>query len=294
MEAGTAIAILTCHNRREKTLACLEALEAQRLPRGVSLSVVLTDDNSTDGTTDAVRKLFPEVKILRGDGTLYWNGGMRLAFAEGMKCDPAFYWWLNDDTDLEPDALARLLQTYHALAASGVPDPIVVGSMKDPTTGVLTYGGMVRSARWHPFRFQQVEPGDEPIRCDAMNGNCVLISRSVVRKVGNLDPVFTQGRGDYDYALRAWKAGCSVWVAPGNFGTCERDLQVETMPGRKRRLNERIRMLSDPKGLPWREWYVFSRRHGGAFWLLFLVSPYVRAICCSRHPIFGRIDIPAQ
>ncbi|WP_333410708.1 hypothetical protein [Microcoleus sp. LAD1_D5] len=47
---GTRIAVLlTCFNRKQKTLACLEALFNQTLPADTSLTTYLVDDASTDG-----------------------------------------------------------------------------------------------------------------------------------------------------------------------------------------------------------------------------------------------------
>ena len=40
--------LITCHNRRVMTLACLDALVANRLPSAVTLAVILVDDGSTD------------------------------------------------------------------------------------------------------------------------------------------------------------------------------------------------------------------------------------------------------
>jgi GT2 family glycosyltransferase len=47
---GTRIAVLlTCFNRKQKTLACLEALFNQTLPADTSLTTYLVDEASTDG-----------------------------------------------------------------------------------------------------------------------------------------------------------------------------------------------------------------------------------------------------
>jgi GT2 family glycosyltransferase len=56
--------------------------------------------------------------------------------------------------------------------------------------------------------------------CDTMHGKCVLIPRSVVQIVGNLDPAFVHYIGDWDYGLRTRQEGCTVWIAPGYLGTC--------------------------------------------------------------------------
>jgi len=74
---GTTIAVLlTCLNRKHKTFACLETLFSQVLPANVDISAYIVDDASTDGTSDAVRQTYPQVKIFSGDGNLFGNGGM--------------------------------------------------------------------------------------------------------------------------------------------------------------------------------------------------------------------------
>ena len=56
MSIKTVAVLLTCFNRKEKTLASLvrlfEAKEAYN--SNLNLSIFLTDDGSTDGTGDAV------------------------------------------------------------------------------------------------------------------------------------------------------------------------------------------------------------------------------------------------
>ena len=73
-------ALITCHNRKSKTIACLERLFQQALPLGVLLKVYLVDDGSTDGTAEAVREKFPSVSVISADGSLFWCRGMRLAW----------------------------------------------------------------------------------------------------------------------------------------------------------------------------------------------------------------------
>src|SRR5579875_4150500 len=86
--------LMTCFNRREQTLRCLQHLFAQTALTQISLHVVLLDDASTDGTAEAVREAFPDVQLMRGTGQLYWNRGMRMAFAEALRRGFDFYLWL--------------------------------------------------------------------------------------------------------------------------------------------------------------------------------------------------------
>ena len=271
----TKLAVLiTCYNRRNTTLVCLQTLYKQ----DVAFDVYLVDDGSSDGTSGAVKVSYPNVKILQGDGNLFWVGGMRLAFAEALKKGYDYYLWLNDDTLLEPDALPNLLDTHQSLAKSGCPNSIIVGSVRDPVTGKLTYGGRVRltSRFWH--KFESLEPSQEPKECDTMQGNIVLISHSVAEIVGNLDAIFIHGMGDLDYGLRARKLGCSVWIAPGYVGSCSQNSVKGSWADTNLPLFERLKKTLQPKGFPLKPWFVYAKRHKGPLWFIQWTFPYLRAV----------------
>jgi GT2 family glycosyltransferase len=277
-------ALLTCHNRRETTLASLRRLCEQQLPERVDLSVFLVDDGSTDGTSAAVCKEFPQVRVLAGDGSLFWAGGMRRAFDEALKEDFDYYFWLNDDSLLNPDALACMITTERNLSARGAARSIIAGSLCDPDTGSLTYGGVVRTSRIHPIKYRVLAPSSQPLRCDTLNGNAVLISRSVARTVGNIREGFTHTLGDFDYGLRAGKLGCSVWIVPGFVGTCRRNKIESTWRDSQLTLRERLLKMQSVKGLPPREYRSFVHAHGGILWPLFWLSPYFRVVLQSLLP----------
>lgn len=248
----------------------------QRLPDGVTVQAYLLDDGSTDGTSEAVKTRYPQVHLLQGDGFLFWNRGMRRAFAAALEGGYDYYLWLNDDTLLYPEALESLLRTHHRVARLGGEASIVVGSTCDPDTGQHTYGGLRRESWLRPLHFTPVEPGREPRQCDTMNGNCVLIPREVAEVVGNLDPAFTHSMGDIDYGFRAQEACCRIWIAPGYAGNCPRNSLRGSWRDAKLNFRSRLDKLLGPKGLPPREWGVFVRRHAGPLWVAYWTLPYVR------------------
>ncbi len=286
MNCDRLAALLTCHNRKPITLTGLSALFNQELPDGVMVDVYLVDDGSTDGTTAAVTESYPQVKILQGDGSLFWNGGTRKAFAEAINHDYDYYLWLNNDTFLYPNALSNLLETYRSLLKRGERRAIIAGSTCDPKTKTLTYGGVVRRSRWRPLKFDLVEPGEQVKHCDTMNGNCVLIPREVVQVVGNLELAFTHYAGDWDYGLRAGQQGCTVWIAPGYVGTCSQNYQPGSEADLPVNLGDGLKKIGQPKGLPVREqvlhpigeWKVFAQRHGGLLWPIYWLIPYRRLL----------------
>jgi len=204
---------------------------------------------------------------------------MRAAFGAAIKDGHDFYLWLNDDVDLYDGFLAKLVATYDTVTEQTSPLNIIVGAVKDPTSGEMSYSGFVRSSRWHPLKFSRLLPDPEqPLECETINGNCVLIPNGIVQKIGNLDPVYIQQAGDMDYGFKARKMGARIWIGPGYVGECE--------PNRKRllwgnpdlTLRERLKLVNTPHGLPFRVYFHFARQHGGWAWPVFAVSPYLKAL----------------
>lgn len=265
--------VMAVFNRRSSTLRCLESLHHQTGIDSVSVDVFVVDDASTDGTAEAVAEQFPAVRLIPGTGQLYWNNGMRLGLEEAYRSRYDYYCWLNDDVELDSDAVHRMLAAAEAMQGVDGWPGILVGSVRDPEDGHLTYGGVQRSSTLRRFAYSFVEPADEPVPAETMNGNYVLIPDEVVTEVGNLSPEFQQKMGDYDYGLRAREAGYGVWVAPGTFGTCARNptRRTDTAP-----LVDEVRQLWSTKELPFRPWATFSRRWGGRLWPIYFASPYVQ------------------
>lgn len=261
--------LMTSFNRREGTLACLRSLMFSDTP--AALRVILVDDSSSDGTAGAVLHAFPDVTLVEGTGSLYWAGGMRVAFERAREEPFDYLLWLNDDVVLADDAVANLIRTEGELRPHRGPC-IVVGALRDPTTGSTTYSGVARRGL-RRAAFEQIPPGLAPRRADTMNGNVVLVPRLVAQRLGTFDPVYRHAIADYDYGLRAAAAGIETWIAPTFVGTCSRN-----GPPDARRGGEGLRAIMAPKRLPPRAWLLFTRRHTGTLWPVYWASPYVRAM----------------
>lgn len=279
-------AILTCFNRKDKTEACLDALigAAQYMAGSVSLHIIVTDDGSKDGTSEMLQKQFPQAEVLNGDGGLYWNGGMRVAYGQALGQVHDFYLWINDDTTLFPNSLEKLLATHDAQFASTGRAGLVVGSTCNDE-GKVSYGGQRRKAGGKPLEFYLVEPTPHPQISDSANGNCLLVSEEAARQLGNLEEAYVHCMGDLDYGLRATKLGIPLWVSPGFVGKCGNDHPLggsyldSTLPFRVR-----WKKALSPKELSPRSWAVFCRRHAGPWWPLYWAWPYAKIVLTSLVP----------
>lgn len=267
--------LIACHNRRTKTLECLKRLAVAAEYAAVRYRVYLFDDGSTDGTADAVRAQQPDALILTGDGTYFWNRSMNRVFEAAMRDGFPAYLWLNDDTMLEPDAFTQILAAYQ----SAEEEVMVVGAVRDPDTGRLTYGGNRRVDSYlRPFLCSRVEPNGAPQDVDVVNGNVLFVPDAIAQTLGNLDPVFEHSMGDTDYSMRARKRGRRILLTAGFVGTCSHNPSKGTHKDGTLDMAGRLGQVFSRKGLPWRSWLIMCWRHGGVLWPIHFVWAYAKVI----------------
>lgn len=266
------VALLASHNRREQTLACLDAYFSQTLPRNGTLEAVLVDDGSADGTAKAVRSRFPKAEVIEAGGDLYWAASMAAAEAAGQALEPDYLLWLNDDVELDDGSLATLIET-----AGPDSNRIAVGALRDPAGGELTYSG-VRLRGAHPLRGTLISPAASPLPVDTFNGNVVLVPADLAARIGPIDARFAHSAADYDYGLRARELGIPALLAPGLVGICARGDRYHPWLDPELDSRTRLTALFGQKGMPPRSRARYLRRHGGALWPIFWLTPYLRVL----------------
>ncbi|MEU5547625.1 glycosyltransferase [Streptomyces sioyaensis] len=284
----TQIAVLiTCHNRREKTLAALAALEGQQGLSNVALRTYLVDAGSTDGTPEAVRHAHPQIDIVRAGSHVFWGEGMRTASARS--CDPDqprwdYQLWLNDDVLLAQGAVAILLATAQAVG----PVAVVVGAVREHGGSRTTYSGRIGPS------LNLVKPTGRPEPCATYNGNVVLISRRAYQRVGDIDKAFRHSIGDYDHGIRARKAGVPAYVAPHHVGWCDRNHPGGSSRERGIGVREAMRRVVSQRELPPRQWWTYCLRHNWPWAPALMVSPYVKTAVRAMVQRSSTADFPTM
>lgn len=264
--------LITCHNRREKTLKCLSNLYSAVIPTGVSLKVYLVDYGSTDGTREAIKENFPQVKIIKGNGSLYWNQGMRLAWKTAAEeYDYDFYLWLNDDTIIDKNSLKELLVSYQeAYKLEGKPAIIVGACRQSEKNDEFSYGGRNENG--------PVIPNGELQTCKYINGNVVLIPREIYKSLGNLSNDYTHTMGDFDYGLRALQYGYRCYTTKTYIGTCPNNNETQLCFDSNVPISIRLKSLKSPKGLNIKEYNIFRKKYWGWKWIIYAVKAYAKTI----------------
>lgn len=236
----TIAVLITVHNRKEKTYKCLQNLFAQKgVGDRYSVDVYLTDDGCSDGTPDMIRELFPTISIVSGDGNLFWNRGMYVAWDVASKAQEYdYYLWLNDDSYLNDDCIDSMLTS----AEEKSDESIIVASMCDHSHSFMTYGG---------YRLNDgklATPNGELQECSTMNGNCVLIPNAVFKVCGNLDWTYQHAIGDLDYGYSARRKGFKIFASKAYLGTCDRNPRLPAWARTEVPFINRLKNLYSPLG----------------------------------------------
>ena len=249
--------LITCFNRKEKTLNCLHSIYQQECDTPFSFEIFIVDGGSSDGTLESVRDQYPHVHITTKEG-LFWAGGMRAAWEMAMQKDSYDYLLLvNDDTTLWPACFSTLFSAESMTLKEYGMKGIVVGSTCSATSHQFTYGGRKLHSRQHSKNKIVYPVENQVLACELGNANIMLVPRNVVETIGGLCELYTHGIADYDYTLRAHDAGLPV-VACQYCGTCEHD-HGNNWLSMKSSLRERINYLYSPKGLAYKEYLYYVK-----------------------------------
>ena len=195
-------------NSRELLLACLETL------RGTTAEVVVIDNASEDGSADAVRERFPDVRVLAQEFRAGFgaNHNTVIRATEGR-----YVYVLNEDTTADDWGFARIVEYLDAhprVAALGPRLTYPDGRLQDSawrfptplvsTLGLLTVGKLgVKQSR-----------GDTPHAVDWVMGAALVLRRDALDEVGLFDDEFFLYSEEVDLQFRLRQAGWDVHYFP--------------------------------------------------------------------------------
>ena len=278
--------ILTCFNRKDKTVECLrkfyEVCDSYNLHnadgRILDVSVFLTDDGCTDGTARVVKDISSgrDLHIVQGTGSLYWAGGMRAAWRVALEQGRhwQYYLLLNDDNIVMYNLFEQLFAadnySLDVYGKQGVYSGITCDT-KD--NSIITYGGDVFTSGAR-CKTERVRPTGMPQMVDMANANIMFVPSCVVEKIGIFYDGYIHSGADNDYSMLARRQGFTVLVTGQACGLCDYDHREEsdicksmigmTLAQRRAYVNNPLHSDHDYLLLVWRN----NRKKYLASWIL--------------------------
>jgi GT2 family glycosyltransferase len=202
-------------NGKADTLACLGSLEEETYS---SLSVVVVDNNSADGTAEAVAEAFPRVRVIRLAENRGFAGGVNVGLRDALSEGAEHVLLLNNDATVEPGFLEPLVA---AASETGVGAACSQILHAEPPHRIWYAGASYDPRRGHQGRHRGFgEPAlpasVPPYETDRACGGAMLVPRRAAERVGMLDEALFAYAEDVDWSLRARGAGLSIVVVPAS------------------------------------------------------------------------------
>lgn len=267
------LVILTCFNRKEKTKKCVEGLVEGN--REHSFTFVVVDDNSTDGTGEMLESMKPEydIYILKGDGKLFYSGGMRKGMdyaLESMEPEYGYLLMVNDDVSFMDGCISKMIVQSRQQGGA-----VIVGAMCDAGKA-LTYSAVKYTKG---IRYRNLDIREWNVAADTFNANGVLIPFEIFRTVGSLDGHYIHSLGDFDYGLSVKGAGYNIYVSKEYVGICEKNSMSGGWLDNSLSRKERFKKKESIKGAPMKQWFYFLRKNFGLVEAVRGgITPYVRIL----------------
>jgi exopolysaccharide biosynthesis WecB/TagA/CpsF family protein len=222
-QAVDVAAVVVTHNSEEDIGGLLDDLPSAM--GDLSWRVVVKDNGSTDRTLDVVRR-YPEVIIAPDTSDLGYSGALNHALATAG--DASSYLLLKADVRLEPGSVVRLAERV-SRPTVGAAIPLVLDAEGRPTPSLRFPPSFLRAVgdallgdhlpdrpRWITGVDHDGESYRHAHQVDWAVGDCVLVRRGAMDKVGPWDePFFTCSEG-VDYLRRVQETGFTVWFEPGS------------------------------------------------------------------------------
>jgi GT2 family glycosyltransferase len=225
------VSIIILHYRDvANTTACLDSLCEMKPVKGVSVEILIVDNNSPEPyPTGRVTCALGQVNVKKNERNLGFSGGMNSGMKIALENGADYVVIINNDTVVDKEFLYAMFQALE----SGMTDAILAPKIyffpgnefhhdqyKEKERGkVLWYAGgnidwanIIGSHRG----VDEVDFGQHDKERETMfaTGCCILFPRKVIEKVGMFDESFYLYYEDIDLSMRVKKGGFNIYFVP--------------------------------------------------------------------------------
>lgn len=201
-------------NGLDDTLACLTSLAELDYP---DCEVVVVDNGSSDGSPGIIQEQFPEVTVIENKENIGFAGGNNVGLRYALERGTGYALLLNNDTEVAPDFLRRLMDAAEADPQVGIAGPTIY--YYDQPDVIWSAGGAIdwRRGKTRMIGLNKRDTGQfglEPRPVDFVTGCALLAKRAMIKQAGLLDERFFAYYEEVEWCVRARRAGFKIHHVP--------------------------------------------------------------------------------
>lgn len=190
----------------------------------IQYEILVIDSASFDGCDEMLQQFYPGVQFLQSDKNL----GFARSNNEAFKWSKGrFLLFLNPDTELEDNAVQKLLHSLQKLPNAGIVGPqLLNGDRSIQWSCIRAFPNILNQIfdaevlmKWFPHsQLWGMAPlfkeSVMPTEVDAVSGACLMIKRSVFESVEAFTTDYFMYSEDIDLCYKIQKAGWSTYYIP--------------------------------------------------------------------------------
>lgn len=205
---ATCCTIIVSYNSMKWIEKCLNSI----FKSTQTVSVIMIDNNSSDGTTDFVKKNFPQAQVLENGKNRGFGNANNLALKYALNKGYEYFFLLNHDTTIEPNTIEALISLSSISEEYGVLSPLHFngdGTKIDSKFRTYVEGGKAKEL---VDKFQRGDLGKEVFSVPFVNAAAWMIVRKNLLQIGLFHPLFFHYGEDNNYCQRIIHSGLKVGV----------------------------------------------------------------------------------
>jgi len=190
-------------NGLKDTIECLDSVYKLHYP---DFHVIVVDNGSSDCSVETISREFPQIILIENNKNLGFTGGNNVGMHRAMQLGADYVWLLNNDTVVDPDSLARLIDEAEMSPQTGLVSPVV--HYYDTPEKIQFMGAYADFEHFTNTNVVDAKELEDPSvqRNLVLWGTALLIKREVIEAIGYLAEKYFAYVEDCDYSYRALSA----------------------------------------------------------------------------------------
>ncbi|MBU4463327.1 MAG: glycosyltransferase family 2 protein [Proteobacteria bacterium] len=209
--------IIVNWNTKKLLLDCIYSIH--ETVKNISFEIWLVDNASTDGSVEAVKQNYPDVKIIQNKKNLGFAAANNIAL-ERMRGQYALL--LNTDTILTNGAVEDLFDFMEKNSDAGMACGQLLNQDGSKQNSVANFPGLhslICNESLLQILFPRKFPGKrreykKPVEVDSCIGACLMVRKKAMDEVGLLDKRYFFFFEETDWAYRMKQSGWKIYFVP--------------------------------------------------------------------------------
>lgn len=215
----TSIIIVT-YNGMKWISKCLASIPTE-------FSVIVVDNNSTDGTVQFIHQNYPQFIIFEGKQNLGFGQANNRGISYALQQNADYVYLLNQDAYLEEDTIQKLINIHQQYPEYGILSPIHTNAKKNRLDKNFTNYLSYRNNEHFYSDFVLQREKQAVYEVPFVNAAGWLLPINTLINVGGFDPIFFHYGEDDNYCQRICYHGLKIGIVPNAYMVHDREDREE-------------------------------------------------------------------